>query len=367
MNSGRPRIVHVVVAGEIGGAERMLVDLASRPDRTSAEHAVAVLSPNPELVRMMRDAGIRTHDRGPVHEHPAAFLWHSLGPSDVAWLAGVLADERADVVHLHTFASQVLGTRAARRADVPVVRTEHSTRAYEDPSCWPFSRWSLERCDLAVAVSEHVRSVAARRAPWARSKLRIVHNGVDVARFRPAPRREASAAFRFILVGRLEPRKGVDVGIEALAHIPHAALDIVGDGAERPRLEELARSLGVRERVHFLGRLSDPRGALAAADAALCSSREEGLGIALLEAMAMELPVVGFAVGGVPEIVQDGETGWLCDPASATALATCMRDAMTDRAHVQALGRSARRLVTTRFSLDRMCEGYRELYASIRR
>ena len=161
------RVVHVVVAGETGGAERMLVDLASQAASTGAEHAVALFTPNDALRRMLRDAGLRVHDRGAVREGPLPFLWRSLGPRDVAWLTHVLREERADVAQLHTFASQVLGTRAAARSGARVLRTEHSTRVYDDPSCWPFSRWSLARADAAVAISEHVRAVALARAPWA--------------------------------------------------------------------------------------------------------------------------------------------------------------------------------------------------------
>ena len=113
---GRRKVVHVVVAGEVGGAERMLIDLASHPELSGADHVVALMTPNPGLSRLFRSAGLAVHDRGPVRETAAAFLWRSLGPSDTGWLEGVLLAERADLVHLHTFGSQVVGTRAALRS-----------------------------------------------------------------------------------------------------------------------------------------------------------------------------------------------------------------------------------------------------------
>ncbi len=360
------RVVHVVVAGETGGAERMLVDLATRAESTGAEHAVALFTPNDALRRMLLDAGLRVHDRGGVREGPLPYLWRSLGPRDVAWLTGVLREERADVAHLHTFASQVLGTRAALRAGVRVLRTEHSTRVYDDPSCWPFSRWSLARADAAVAVSEHVRRVALVRAPWAEGKMRVVVNGVDVDHF--APRDDAKAdAFTFVIVGRLEPRKGVDLAIEALAAVRGARLDILGIGKERAMLETKARALAVADRVRFLGYAEDARPLLARAHAALCSSRSEGLGIALLEAMAMGLPVVGFAVGGVPEIVVDGVTGMLCPAGDVAALGGAMRaaTAAAARATLAEMGKAARARVVERFSVTAMGEGYRAVYAGL--
>ena len=144
------RVVHVVVAGDIGGAERLLVDLASRPKESGAEHVVALLTPNRKLAAMFEKNGLSIRDRGPVRENPIAYLWRSLGPSDVAWLAGVLKDERASVAHLHTFGSHVLGTRAALRAGVPIIRTEHHVQYFIDASTRSFTRWSLARVDRSV-------------------------------------------------------------------------------------------------------------------------------------------------------------------------------------------------------------------------
>jgi glycosyltransferase involved in cell wall biosynthesis len=359
-----PRVVHVVVAGEIGGAERMLCDLASRPE-SGAEHCVALLTPSERLHELLREAGLRVHERGRTREGPLPYLWSSLGPRDVAWVAQILERERASVAHLHTFASQVVGTRAALRAGIRVLRTEHSTRAFHDPSCWPFSRWSLVHADASVAISEAIRTVALARAPWAAAKTRVVYDGVDTERF--APRREEphNARFTFAVVGRLEPRKGVDLAIEALARVPGVQLEIVGEGEQRAALERLAGLCGVADRVVFRGYVSDPRPLIAGADATLCSSRTEGLGIAVLEAMAMARPVVGFAVGGVAEVVEDGRTGWLAPAGDLGALAERMRRLAESADRGRAFGDAARARVVERFSVRAMCDGYARAYGEL--
>jgi glycosyltransferase involved in cell wall biosynthesis len=167
------------------------------------------------------------------------------------------------------------------------------------------------------------------------------------------------------MVGRLERRKGVDLALEALARVPEATLDIVGDGCERAALERMARALGVAGRVRFHGHLDDTREVLAGADAALSSSREEGLGIALLEAMAMERPVVALPVGGVPEFVKDGETGWLSQARTSEALARAMLDAVTSGGLRDAFGKAARATVVGAYSMRAMCEGYRAVYEAL--
>jgi len=362
-------VVHVVVAGEVGGAERMLVDLAGRGAR--ARHSVALITPSDRLRQLLRDAGLDVDDRGPAQEGPLTYLSRTLGPRDAAWLAEVITRRRADIVHLHTFASQVVGTRAARKAGAQVVRTEHSTRVYDDPSCWPFSRWSLARADAVVSISEHVARVAIAKAPWVEKKLRAVANGVDTAHFAPmaaAPRAATgpgNAPLRFVALGRLDPRKGLDVAIDALAQVPNAVLEIVGEGAIRAALEARVARLGLGERVRFVGFVDDVRASIASADVALSSARAEGLGIALLEAMAMERAVVALPTGGVPEIVADGSTGWLAHGHDAVALARVMRDAVERPGEVKQRGLQARKSVEAGFSIEAMRRGYDAVYEEL--
>jgi glycosyltransferase involved in cell wall biosynthesis len=342
----------------------MLVDLAGRGARR--RHSIALLTPNDRVRALFRDAGLDVDDRGPVREGPLSYLARSFGPRDAAWVNGVLERRRASIAHLHTFASQVVGTRAALKSSIRVIRTEHSTRVYDDPSCWLFSRWSLARTDAVVCISEHVARVANAKAPWLGKKLRVIPNGVDTAHFAPggdaAIAEAPSRPLRFVSLGRLDPRKGLDVALAALARVPRAELDIVGDGEAREALSALAARLGVADRVRFVGFVDDVRASIAKADAALSSARAEGLGIALLEAMAMERPVVALPTGGVPEIVADGDTGWLALGHDAEALARVMQDAVERRDEVRRRGQRARASVESRFSVDAMRHGYDAIY-----
>src|SRR5262249_36486751 len=157
----------------------------------------------------------------------------------------------------------------------------------------------------------------------------------------------------------------LDLAFEALAAVPRAKLDIVGDGDERQELEALAARLGIRDRVRFAGHASDVRDAIASADVALSSARQEGLGIALLEAMAMGRPVVALPTGGIPEIVSDGETGWLADVRAPAALARAMQAAIDAPAERRRRGEAARARVVTTFSVDAMRAGYEAVYARL--
>ena len=147
-------------AGEVAGAERLLVDLASRPQASDAAHVVALFTPSERVAAALQ--GRRPH-RSSIAAACARTprVPVALARPDRHRLAGAAhARERATIVHLHTFASHVLGTRAARQMGLRIVRTEHAADVYRDMSCWPFSRWSLQRADAVVAVE---RSRAGRR------------------------------------------------------------------------------------------------------------------------------------------------------------------------------------------------------------
>ncbi len=353
-------MLHVVVGGDIGGAERLLVDLAKRPVETDADHAIAVVTPNRALVRYFRDAGLVVHDRGAARESPFAYLYTSLGPADVAWLGELVTTERIEIVHTHTFASHVLGTRAALRTKKPQLRTEHGTVHYVDPSCALFTRWAAARTDRLVAVSEHVKRGIVKTAPKVAPRMTVVRNGVDTAYF--SPQTSTSDDFSLAIVCRLTPWKRVDLAIAAAAQAG-VPLVVVGDGEDRARLEGIAtRTNG---KVRFVGHQADPRPFIADASAVMSTSKEEPLGLSVLEALAMERPVIAIAEGGVPEIVHDGETGLLVHEATAAAVAAAIARARDDRARFAAMGPVARRFAVEHCSIEAMCAGYAREYRDL--
>ena len=359
----RPKVVHIIVAGHVGGAEHFLVNLASRADLTNAEHSIALMTPNPKLRDHFIGAGLRVRDRGPVRENLGAYLWRSFGPTEIEWLRKTVLEEKADLLHAHTFGGQILAARLARQLRLPLVRTEHGVGVYRDPTRSLLRKWALRRADRIVAVSEFVRRAVEGADPTVRARLRVVRNGIDTNHFRPSSS-SPDGPFKFFMLSRVEPVKRVDLAIEALEHVPDAQLEIAGDGSERGALERLADRLGVAGRVKFLGYCSDPRAAIASGDVLLNCTQEEGLPLAVLEAAAMERPAVAFAGGGIPEIVEDERTGWLVREYSAEGFAGAMKNAV-DRARSREFGINARTRAVKLFDVERMCREYGAVYAEL--
>jgi glycosyltransferase involved in cell wall biosynthesis len=154
-----------------------------------------------------------------------------------------------------------------------------------------------------------------------------------------------AGAFVVTGVGRLVPVKGFDLLVDALpalvAAVPETHVVLIGDGPERAALERRAADLGVGERLHLLGARTDVARCLSATDVLAAPSRNEGMGRVLVEAMALGIPVVAAAVGGIPDVIVDGECGRLVPPDDAAALAAALADLGRDRALASALGAAA--------------------------
>jgi glycosyltransferase involved in cell wall biosynthesis len=247
----------------------------------------------------------------------------------VVRLQSLLARLRPAVVHTHLAYAGVMGRTCARLARVPgLVSTQHNLSDWEERAGEPLralDRRTLRWCDAVVAASNAIRQAVVRRDPVLAARTRVIHNGVDLEVFevRDANRRTlARASFGFDsrhcvigAVSRLDPRKGIDTLVEAfsaaIAVRPEARLLIVGGGPERAALEAAVCAKGLEAVVRFTGERRDVAGCLAAMDVFAAPSRTEGLGLALIEAMAAGLPVLGSRVGGIPEVVDDGHSGWL--------------------------------------------------------
>lgn len=258
-------------------------------------------------------------------------------------LRGWQAGRAADVVYATaTYAAAAAAAAAARR---PLVVKLVSDPAYERAQRYRLFAGTLE--EFQDAESAPVRALKAARSKALRAASAIVvpstylaeiacRWGLDRERIRvlpnPAPppgdvEPEAHEPGTFVFVGRLTEQKALQVAIEAIARTPTARLVLVGDGPERPRLERSAASSGAADRIAFLGARTrdEALGIAAGAEAALLSSAWENLPHSAVEALSLGVPVVSTAVGGVPEIVRDGENGLLVPPGRPDALAAAIR------------------------------------------
>jgi glycosyltransferase involved in cell wall biosynthesis len=231
----------------------------------------------------------------------------------------------------------------------------------------------VELAGFVVCVSDHGRSQLMTHVGtdhW--DKLRVVHCGIDVSAFEPPERGAADGPGEILTVGRLVPVKGQSLLIEALPELARRAVDarltIVGDGPQLAELRELARRLGVAERVSFAGAVGQDeiRAHYERADVFALPSFAEGLPVVLIEAMATGLPVVASRITGVPELVEEGVSGELVIPGRGDELADALERVLSAPAERRAeMGRTGRERVVAEFDVERTARQLLDVFSEL--
>lgn len=354
----RIRICHVSMTLLTGGLERLLVEFGRHHDSSRFDLrfvTLADLGPPAEELRRMGFSveSVNLPARGKL---PALRSLRSL-----------LQRERVDIVHTHNTYAHFYGTMAASWAGVrSIINSQHGR------GCGPrikdklLFRLANLKTSRVVGVSEDAAALCRGEDPWAASKTKVIWNGIDTSRFVFRGPAKAPVA---ISVARLSPEKDFPTLLQATAlvvrQVPDFQLMMIGNGAERSRLEALTKSLGIEPNVQFLGERSDVPELLAQAGFFVSSSKSEGISLTILEAMAVGLPVVTTRVGGNPEIILEGQTGYLVPDQNPDALAAAMLQMLAQRDQWPAMGELGRQRVEQQFEIRTMIRQYEELYTEV--
>jgi glycosyltransferase involved in cell wall biosynthesis len=348
------RVVHVHRIRGIGGSERHLLTLLP---------ALAERGFEPLLIGLDDPAW-----------HPADFYGalrvpvvriRSARDLDPLLLVRLLRALHADVVHTHLVHADVYGGLAATVRGARLVSTKHNDDPFRTGPFRFVERGLGRLADRVVTITESLRRFTVERVGVPAQKVETIHYGLDDL---PEPWGEnppdgvPEGARVLLAVARLTPQKGIDVAVRALAALPEdTVLVVLGEGPERARLEQLARTLGVEDRMFLQGRVPDVAAWLERATLLVHPARWEGFGLGVLEAMLAGLPVVASEVSSLPELVVDAETGYLVRPDDPSGLARCVVQAL-ERPSLGAAGRERAR---QEFSIDRMADKTAELYARL--
>jgi N-acetyl-alpha-D-glucosaminyl L-malate synthase BshA len=317
----------------------------------------------------------------PVHPFPYPVLQSPMYDLALASrLAEVIAEQKLDLLHVHYAIPHAISAYLARQIcprPFRIITTLHGTDTRLvglDPSYRPITRFSLEQSDGVTAVSRDLAEHTQKDFALTRL-IEVIHNFVDTERFR---RRELPPCFRehfaapderlVIHISNMRPVKRLNDIVRAFAHLQRAVparLVLVGEGPDRPEAERLACALEISDRVIFAGNMAHVENALAVADLFLMASEVESFGLAALEAMACEVPVVGTRIGGVPEVVEHGVTGLLAPLGDVEALAEAGIALLTNPERLVQFGRAARERAITCFNHDAGITAYERYYAQI--
>ncbi len=364
-----PRLLLAVTLGEWGGAQRYVEQIAlGARDRFTVK---VVCGKGGDLPARLAAHGIDTVKLPDLRRFPSP--WGDTRA--FIQLVRIIRRGRFNLLHASsTKAGLIVRAAAALVArDVPVVFTAHGW-AFTEGRPQPvrkvlayLERWAAARTSAIICVSEHDRVLAARLAVADPSRMRVIYNGIDPSSFDRLRRRSPqSDRLRIIMVGRLRAPKDPLTLVEAVRLVPGAELVIVGDGPLRRRVDALVRRRGLGDRVRVLGFREDVTQLLASADVFVLPTHWEGMPLAVIEAMMAGLPVVASRVGGIPEAVQDGVTGFLVPPRRADVLAKALEN-LRDPERRRWMGEEARRVARERFTVSRMTQETLAVYEDLLR
>ena len=366
------RRLHIMQMTDVtgrGGAEKALVDLALGLDRSRYHVTVCATRTAGNYQPLLDAAGVRS------------VILERHSRRDLTKLAGLvrrLRRERVHILHTHLFGSNTWGRLLGKLAGVPVIIAHEHWSSKAQKEVW-VDRLLYRLSDRILVPSAASKRIVMELEGIPARYIDVIYNGVDMSRFSPGADRSAvrgelglpEDALVVGTVGRLSADKGgQDHLIRAVAGVrrdhPAVRLLVVGDGPLRSGLEELAATeLG--DAAQFTGQRTDVARLLGAMDVFVLPSLREALPIAVLEAMAMRLPAVATRVGGVPEVVEDGATGFVVPPGDEVALRAALARLVDDAELRDRLGAAGQAHVHAHFTLQQMVRQVEHLYDGLAR
>lgn len=364
------KVTHIAKMTSVAGMETHLLALLPglRAQGVDANLIILVESGKPldQYVAEMHSRGV------PVE---TVTIRRDFDPGVISQLGRNLRSIKPDAVHTHLIHADLHGVLAAKWAGVKrIYLTGHNDDRFR--RLWPvrlLQGWMWRQIEAGITISRALRDFVIKFEFAPPECVHIVHYGLEPVRVEPGdPQRlrlELGLAPNAPVVGsvcRLIEQKGITHALRAFWEISEqsqgAQYVIVGEGPLRQRLEQEANAYGLGQRVHFLGWLPNANRLMAAFDVLLVPSLWEGFGIVALEAMAASIPVIASQVSALPEIVANGETGYLAAPGDSSSLAEHLLHIFQNPAMAREMGQNGRRRLESEFSVERMVEGTLKVY-----
>jgi N-acetyl-alpha-D-glucosaminyl L-malate synthase BshA len=363
-----------------GGSGAVATELGMRLAQRGHEvHFVSYAHPF-RLPRFLRNTYFHEVEvsRYPLFEYPPYSLAATVAMHEVA------VQRHLDLFHVHYAVPHATSAWLAKQmledpGDLQIVTTLHGTDITlvgQDPSYRSIVKFSIERSDSLTAVSEFLKRETIAAFGCTGCEVRVIPNFVDTEFFGrgDGQRRRnrnalANADEKIIMhISNFRPVKRVGDVVRVSARVMEklpARLILVGDGPDRPLAEEKARSLGIADRILFLGKQESVAELLACADLFLLLSESESFGLSALEAMASEVPVVGTRCGGLEELIEDGSTGRLLPVGAVDAMADAAIEILADPERQRAMGRAGRAEAQETYSVERVISLYESFYEEV--
>jgi sugar transferase (PEP-CTERM/EpsH1 system associated) len=352
------KVLHVVLGLQVGGLEKFVIDLINGY-AADVQSFVVCLEDEGELAASCNSAGLYA-----LHKKPG------ISPGVIKQIYTLARELRIDLIHTHNPSPHLHGAFAGLLAGIPVVHTKHGRNQALGARKIILYRLSALLTRKVVAVSQSADDECISLEGIPAGKVLVIRNGIAVSSFTPSARPAEPADMVTIgIVARLAQEKDHLTLLRACKLLSDRQtpfrLVIIGDGSLRGELELAASDLNLSGQVEFAGVRHDIPDQLQRLDIFALSSTTEGISLTLLEAMASGLPVVATDVGGNPEVVVDGTTGFIVPPANPEAMAEKLELLIQDRSLRERMGAAGRKRVEEHFDIRQTARQYEELYREV--
>ncbi len=365
------KVLHLISnKAAIGGAEKFLLDMSKEYDtgRFSVSYCTVFSEGNNIFANEIRKRNLECFEIKGTD-------WTNL-PQIIQKLVVFMKRERFDIVHTQLLHGSIVGQLAARIAKVPVrvITRQYTTDCYHGGHKYldKFDAYVARKATKVIAISNAVKDDLLEQGV-SYNNIELIYNGILLEPFddennKSTLRETFPDKYLIAFVANLNERKGHEYLLQAMAQLVSQYNDIhlllIGEGDLRKKLEELTAKLKLEENVSFLGYQPNVSALLKDIDLYVHASVLEPLGIAVLEAMAAGKCVIATAVGGVPEIITDGQTGFLVPSQDSTKLADAIHNARENLYKTQKIAKAGRKHVEESFSIRSIVKKYQELYTS---
>ncbi len=365
------KVLHVIDSLHLGGAQEVVLNLATCGDRAGFHHEVATMHGHGVYWHRMHKCGIPLHSLSPNKLLP----WYAVS------LPLLLQRGKFDILHCHLIASNIFAKPVGALLGLPaIINHDHTNDDYRASQRMRLALdiFSNRFASHLIAVSDSCRQFLIQREGVPHEKISLVQNAIDLGRFsrssgsREDARRQLGLPANAVVVagvGRLNPQKNFTLFLQIAARIapdnPGVVFFLAGHGPEEEMLKALAVDLGIADKVVFAGYVADTRQVYLSADVLLMPSLFEGLPMTLLEAMAMEVPVVASALDGMAEVVDHEKDGFLVPSDSLEGFVATVSQLLHNPALRAETGARAAQKISSRFSASRMCAEVEAIYRKV--
>lgn len=385
----RLKVLHLIEALGSGGAERLLYTNLKHFDQNEIESmVVTVFSRANHWKEPIKSLGVEVISLGATNTKSLISAFFRLRAE--------LKKLRPDIIHTHLWAANIIGRMAGYMLGIPVISSIHSIdyepQAFDDGSgiaSWKkwlvrtADKWTARiACKKILAVSEYVKQSVHKKLDFPSKKIEVLYNPTDVTIFEAAPVHPKAEMLRelgisenrkiILSVARISPEKGLFYAIEAMSEIrsmfPNTSLVAVGakdDPKWLAKIESQIHELGLTDCVFLLGARNDIPSLLKLCDVFIFPSLHEGLGMALIEALASDCPCVASSTGPIPEFIENGVNGVLVPPKNSSAMAKAVSELLSDPIRCQELGRNAKKTVYSTFMPQPAADKLALIYRSV--